>query len=684
MKLGRFTILGAIIVLVIAWQLVQANHPSLDHGQSSTPEASDQAVPQVTESASETAAPKSPFTPKGPAQGGERYTDVAVTIDVTPEAEIVVTETITAVVQGTNIRHGISREIPLVRHHRWFNTVSDIDVVSATINGTAAPYTTAISGHTANIRIGDANATLTPGTYTFVLKYEMDRQIGYFDTFDEIYWNVIGTTFRLTTEKASAVVTVPKGAPIRRMAAYTGSPGNSTSHGATFSKGADGTARFETTKPLPPGEAFTIAVSWPKGFVPDPSRLERLIGNPYPILISLVTLLGTAIYFLVAWWQVGRDPPKGPEVPVYAPTLPAHAMRFMDQSGYDTTCLVAAIMGICAKGYARLEDDPENAKAVVLIPVTPSDAPLRKPLSVGEQAVYDVLLNDRSAGLVLSKKNRTLLSTANDALEEAVERRFAKGFFETNAALYGVGAVIILTGMLASTLWEGGFSFGTVANTGLMAAGVISLVATLYTVGAFLMRLLRGRHNRDWFTRLMGRAARWTWPFAIFAIMSAGPEFLNDVGLLPVVLLLLAIIILFVALKLLPRRTTLGQTTMDEIRGTRLYLTVAEADRLKFDHPPDRTPQHFSDLLPFAVALGVETAWTNQFASTIGQAAVPAPTWYSGSNWSSYGWMSQSNPLATGIASAIVSQRQAIGGISGSSGGGFAGGGGGGGGSGGW
>ncbi|MEM8664363.1 MAG: DUF2207 domain-containing protein, partial [Pseudomonadota bacterium] len=174
------------------------------------------------------------------------------------------------------------------------------------------------------------------------------------------------------------------------------------------------------------------------------------------------------------------------------------------------------------------------------------------------------------------------------------------------------------------------------------------------------------------------------WPLMVIGLFEGAPDYLNSVGLLPLIMMVLAILILFVALKLLPRRTALGQTTMDEVRGTRLYLTVAEADRLKFDNPPDRTPQHFSDLLPYAVALGVETAWTNQFAATVGAAALAAPVWYHGSNWSSGNWSSTSGPLGSGIAHAVASQRQAISGTSGSGGGGFSGGGGGGGGSGGW
>jgi len=62
---------------------------------------------------------------------------------------------------------------------------------------------------------------------------------------------------------------------------------------------------------------------------------------------------------LATWWIVGRDPPRGPLYPVYAPTLPPHAMRFLEHRRFDSRCLVAAIMSICAKGNAVLVDDPD-------------------------------------------------------------------------------------------------------------------------------------------------------------------------------------------------------------------------------------------------------------------------------------------------------------------------------------
>lgn len=49
------------------------------------------------------------------------------------------------------------------------------------------------------------------------------------------------------------------------------------------------------------------------------------------------------------------------------------------------------------------------------------------------------------------------------------------------------------------------------------------------------------------------------------------------------------------------------------VEGLKLYLTVAEKDRINFHEAPKKTPAQFSKLLPAAVALGVEEEWAKQF-----------------------------------------------------------------------
>ena len=42
--------------------------------------------------------------------------------------------------------------------------------------------------------MGNEDVFLSPGTYEYVIRYITENQIGFFEEFDELYWNVIKTT----------------------------------------------------------------------------------------------------------------------------------------------------------------------------------------------------------------------------------------------------------------------------------------------------------------------------------------------------------------------------------------------------------------------------------------------------------------------------------------------------------
>ena len=103
---------------------------------------------------------------------------------------------------------------------------------------------------------------------------------------------------------------------------------------------------------------------------------------------------------------------------------------------------------------------------------------------------------------------------------------------------------------------------------------------------------------------------------------------------------------------------------------------------------PDAPPldaHRYQFLLPYALALDVEAAWTEKFTSAVGAAAAEAATanigWYRGGNLSSLNQLTSS--LGNSLSAQIASASSPPGSASGSGGGGFAGGGGGGGGGGG-
>lgn len=153
---------------------------------------------------------------------------------------------------------------------------------------------------------------------------------------------------------------------------------------------------------------------------------------------------------------------------------------------------------------------------------------------------------------------------------------------------------------------------------------------------------------------------------SIFGLFGAGASIIS------------AIIIIFFG-ALMPTRTAKGVSTRNHILGLKEYLSVAEKDRLAFHNAPEKNPALFEKLLPYAIALGVDKAWSKQFQDIY----KTNPSWYSdstGANFNAYAFSNSVGDFSSSLNSAIGTSTTASSGGSGSggsSGGGFGGGGGG-------
>jgi uncharacterized membrane protein YgcG len=151
----------------------------------------------------------------------------------------------------------------------------------------------------------------------------------------------------------------------------------------------------------------------------------------------------------------------------------------------------------------------------------------------------------------------------------------------------------------------------------------------------------------------------------------------------------LMVIVVFAFGRLVEAPTLEGRKLLDEIAGLKLYLGVAERDELAGMQGPNAPPAldaaRYEMLLPYAVALDVEEAWTTKFTAAVGAAAAAEATarmaWYHGGGVNDLGGMVKA--VSSGLSSSISSASTPPGSSSGSGGGGSSGGGGGGGGGGG-
>jgi hypothetical protein len=282
-------------------------------------------------------------------------------IDVAKDGTLTVTETITANVEGNQIRRGIYRDFPLTfLDENGRRARVDFQVVSVERDGEREEYRTeSISG---GIRVytGKADVFLPHGEHTFQITYETGRQIRFFDDHDELYWNVTGTEWAFPIEEATATVTLPKGVRAQALDVFTGGYGATGKDARVVEEGDE--IFFATTRRLRPQEGLTIVIKLPKGSIERPSASQENVWwlrDHLALVIAGVGLLVVTLYYGRAWVRAGRDPARGVMVPRWdlpdgiSPAL----VNYIDNKGFSGegwTALSAAVLNLAVKGYVTI------------------------------------------------------------------------------------------------------------------------------------------------------------------------------------------------------------------------------------------------------------------------------------------------------------------------------------------
>ncbi len=624
--------------------------------------------------------------------GPERILAYDAKIQVETDGSAGVVETIAVVARGDQIRRGIFRDIEMAVDSGFGRSIASLDVEGVTRDGEDEPYSVEWDGNTRRIRIGSGDVFLESGVHVYEIRYRFSDAVGFFPGYDEIDWNVTGPNWDFPIERVRATVTLPAGATVLQSRAYTGAFGSGDEN-ATSAQPSPGTIVFTTTAPLAPREGLTVAVGFPKGFVAEPTATDRFLAQAMPAFVAGGGLFLVLGYFLWAWLRVGIDPPAGPIIPVYTPSLPPAAMRFLEKRRADGTGLAAALLDLAVKGHLTIAE----ADGGGLTLTRRADGASREP-SASEAAVLAALFPGGVGTVTLGSTGEDKrLAQTEGALAKFLNNKLLGEHLRGNLGWYAVGAVLTILTWVAVV---------AVAPTSeeLIIFGIGGIVATVLTTifSAKAMALWGDVRAGRWLSLLP--AVFWSLvlvPLAVvFLLVLWG--LVGTIGLVPALLLVATAVVNVVFFRLLPAPTERGRAALDEIEGTRLYLSVAEADRLKFHNPPDRTLAHFEAMLPYAVALDLATPWTERFKDLIAASAVTAatagavgsggwhPGWYSGSRGggipTDFGRSFESRIRSSSQAGAraIAAAAARASGRSSSSGGGFSGGGRGGGGGGGW
>jgi len=594
-------------------------------------------------------------------------------VEIAADGDLTVTETIRVLATGQTIRHGIVREFPTTYATPDGKTVTvGFRLLSARRDGHKEDWHIKDAENGKKIYLGDKDELVAPGEHVYALTYATDGQLGLFDDFDELYWNVTGNGWRLPIDAATATIQLPPGATVGQYAAYTGPAGAKGRDFRAFPE-ADAVV-FETTRPLPPGQGFTVAVSFPKGFVHLPSPMERTVRSR-AFAIAAAGLVTAAGFFLIAWLRVGRDPARGLTIPLFYPpeNLSAPAARYVRRMGFDDKTFAAALVDLAVAGGVVIED---TGSAYTL-----ARGKAGFPAGSWQAALVGKLLGQGDS-LLLEQKNHAAVSAARKALTASLAGSCQGTYFQTNRSWFFLGAALSAA-VFGLAAWQG--DDPETAGIFLGWLGIWTYGAATLAIRA--MTALGKARRRPGIMSLAGAllACLFAVPFLIGEVV--GVALLSLAVSLPAAGCLAVIAVLnAVFWHLLKAPTKAGRKIMDAIEGFRLYLSVGERERLNLLNPPERTPELFEKYLPYALALDVENAWAAQFAEVLAKAAAEgyAPAWYVGHAFSSGHFSDFADNLGSGFSSAISSAGTAPGSSSGSGGGGSSGGGGGGGGGGGW
>ncbi|WP_428230004.1 DUF2207 domain-containing protein [Flavobacterium sp.] len=622
------------------------------------------------------------------AQAQERILSFDVKIKIEKSGKINVVEKISIYAEGNIFRHGLLRVLPLTRKDKDGH---DIDV-QYTVNsvkkdGKREPYFTKEESGDWKIYIGNKDLELESGIYDYEISYTAPFQIGYFDQYDELYWNVTGNGWDLPIDKVTCEISLPSESnKFENFHCYTGLSGSTESNCISSLNDNHTIATFGTVQ-LKPNEGLTVAASFAKGIVDPPTFLQESASFYKQIktyLWSVIYGIAMALFFFFSWKKYGKDPVEKTLMPEFMPPFdwsPAITGYVYHRKILDKTYM-ASFINASVKGAIRILSTTENGvfknKSSYEIEILNKDS---KKLSTEE--------SDIISGF--AKKNKIKVEDSNYKIFEKAYSKWLntvtkqinlEEFYQNNTEKKWFGFAVFLIVGLAYELLSNNKVY---INYAFYIVLIIAVSALTY-----------------WFTKKEKRIGllilRGILAFFVFA-PAVAVFFITIFFLSTIQIVVIGVVFLMyiIYVKTLGKFTEKGADVLYRLEGFKLYLKTAEKDRMNMLNPPELTPQLFEKLFPYAIALGVEIEWGKQFEEVL-ELAKYDPAWYQGDDTfytrptlflSGFGNSVSTaainpNPPASSGSSSSSSSGSSGSWSSGSSGGGSSGGGGGGGGGGGW
>jgi hypothetical protein len=602
----------------------------------------------------------------------ERITSFDVTMSVAANGTVRVREDISVIVQGEEIKRGIYRDFPLLYGPFW-QRERGFRVLKLERDGKPEKYKTETSNDSLRVLFGQEDVFLEHGEHRYVFEYETTEQVGHFDRYDELYWNVTGG-WAFPIDGVRFVLTVPPGSERDAVnaKAFIGPDGSTEEVPDILIRTGDNdtvVVEGESPRPLAAGEGLTFAVNWPKGLVPDTSDrtlVQDTLASPQT-WAGMLLLVGTVVGFGVVWWRTGRDRSRPQPVVVrYGPpegVTPAMT-RFINSMGTsDSLSYTATVLDLAIRGYLKINQeggtytlyrtakDPSDLKGEediiyhTFFGHAPYPDPVSPPGPEGEKKSFVESITETFTGpkdepgvFSVHRSNQAKLMAMNQQLQSYFNGEKKKYVVPNQAPLiFGILAILafgVFNYLFHVMQWH------TMKLFFLLFSSFWNGVVGIFVYSCIVLWM---NPARNWGTTAAAVfLTLFLIPFVAVGFVT-GTFAYGIGGILALQLTIIALSIYSVAL---PRRTTLGRKIQDEIDGFLLFVKSQERYMQKVHTSIPEKFSMYEKYLPYAIALDVEPQWSEDFKDTVKAMEERR----SSTHHSAYGWYSGSTGFSTGGA----------------------------------
>jgi len=333
------------------------------------------------------------------------------------------------------------------------------------------------------IKIGDADVELE-GLTTYVITYDIDRAISFFNKNDELYWNVF-SEFENPVLESSATIILPSdsGEKDQRAVCYTGGYGSTASE--CTAEMTDGrTFTFKSLRELSPFEGFTAVAGFTKGIVESPSIIQQIlwiIFDNWSLLIPIFVF----IFLFLKWWYTGRDPKtRDTIIPQYtAPKglSPTEVGTIIDEK-IDIKDITTVIIDFAVRGFLKIKEISE--KKMMFFDSTDyeilivKDYKTEKNIQSHETKILDAIFEGKQS-IKISELKLKFYKHIQGIKDEIYNNLSKGGFFSGNpekirGAYLGIGITIcVITVFVISGFAD---TLGSVFMFSLIASGILFMI----------------------------------------------------------------------------------------------------------------------------------------------------------------------------------------------------------------